>query len=62
MQSTRNLKVERRYRSLKYGVTKPISQIKLIGNWLEQAGFLAGDEVEVSVADGCLTLRPVVAG
>lgn len=61
MKDTRNLKIERRYRNLKYGVIKPISQIKLIGNWLEEAGFMAGDEVEISVAEGCLTLRPVVA-
>ena len=33
--------------------------IKLLGNWLHLAGFIAGDRVEVIVKFGELVIRPV---
>ncbi|WP_375418123.1 SymE family type I addiction module toxin [uncultured Hymenobacter sp.] len=61
MKNTRNLRIERRWRAGKWGVQSPVAQILLKGKWLEAAGFGCGDQVEIVVEDGCLTIRPVPA-
>ena len=52
----RKLTIERRYRAGRWGVLTATSQILLKGKWLEAAGFTAGDQVHVHVAQGQLTL------
>ncbi len=32
--------------------------LRLRGYWLEQAGFSAGQRVQVHIADGCITIVP----
>lgn len=32
--------------------------LRLRGYWLQQAGFSAGQRVQVHVADGCITIVP----
>jgi hypothetical protein len=66
MKNFRKLTVERRWRAGKWRTITPIAQILLKGKWLEQAGFAAGDQVNVEVVNGCLTIRstgfPALAG
>jgi hypothetical protein len=35
--------------------------LRLRGYWLQQAGFAAGQRVQVHVADGCITIVPAQA-
>ena len=60
-QKPRKLTIERKYRTGKWGALSQTAQILLKGKWLEAAGFTAGDQVHVHVADGQLTLSLVPA-
>lgn len=61
---TRQLKVQhltRQYRDshpcrTRYSRT---AQIRLNGRWLEQAGFVEGQQVAVEVSDGRLIITPI---
>ncbi len=57
MKNVRNLKIETKWRTV---TSAP--KILLTGQWLAQAGFQPGDQVEIAISAGCLTLRPVPAG
>lgn len=39
------------------GYYKP--KIRLMGKWLDEAGFKPNSQVEIEVHDGALTIRPV---
>ncbi|MGI4871225.1 MAG: SymE family type I addiction module toxin [Janthinobacterium lividum] len=56
---SRKLTIERRYRAGKWGVLTQTAAILLKGKWLEAAGFTAGDQVHIHVAEGQLTLSTV---
>ena len=60
-QKSRKLTIERKYRAGKWGALSQTAQILLKGKWLEAAGFTAGDQVHVHVAEGQLTLSVVAA-
>lgn len=53
----RELKIGYRVRTNVFRELKLVPEIKLAGNWLEQAGFAYGDEVEVVVEQGKLIIR-----
>ncbi len=36
-----------------------VPYLRLLGHWLRQAGFAAGQKVDIHVADGCITIIPV---
>jgi hypothetical protein len=58
--TSRNLKIEADGDAWKRQV-KP--KIRLVGRWLEQAGFRPGDRVQVvCLASGVIELRSTVAG
>ena len=60
-QKSRKLTIERSYRTGKWGALAQTSRILLKGKWLEEAGFSAGDQVHVHVADGVLTVSMLPA-
>ena len=39
--------------------SREVPSLRLSGVWLEQSGFRAGAQVQVTVRDGELTIRPV---
>ena len=61
-QKSRKLTIERRYRAGKWGVLTATAAILLKGKWLEAAGFSAGDQVHVHVAEGQLVLSTQAPG
>ena len=58
----RKLKIEYKWRTGKWRTLSVVPKIMLTGKWLAEAGFSAGDDVQVVVENGCLTLRPLAAG
>jgi hypothetical protein len=55
----RYLKLKEFYREGRYGKRKIVPELRLCGNWLEQAGFPAEDYVSVTVMNGLLIVRIV---
>jgi hypothetical protein len=57
---TRQLKVAYKWRPTCHNIAfrkeSPVPFINLSGNWLEEAGFLIGDKVTVSVESNRLTI------
>lgn len=54
---TLGYKMDDEYYSPRWHPEKRIPVLRLSGKWLKEAGFLAGDIIEVDVQDGCLTIR-----
>ncbi len=52
----RHLKLQPLYRKNTWGQTKETSQLRLCGNWLEQAGFFPKQSVTVTVKKGKLII------
>ena len=52
----RSLKINTRYRN-NLRENKPIPEITLRGNWLEQAGFLREHRVSIATLNGLLIIK-----
>jgi hypothetical protein len=52
----RSLKINTRYRN-NIRENKPIPEITLRGNWLEQAGFLREQRVSIATLNGLLIIK-----
>ena len=55
----RYLKLKEIYREGKYRTRKIVPELRLCGNWLEQAGFTVSEYVSVTVMNGLLIIRNV---
>lgn len=52
----RKLKV---YHSFRSSDKKPVPEVRLIGQWLEQSGFKIGEQVQVTVKAQEITIKPL---
>lgn len=55
----RKLKVYHAFRS---SDKKPVPELRLIGQWLEQSGFKIGGRVQVTIKDQEITIKPMADG
>lgn len=58
--AARKLKVYSKYRPLAssyYGRTVP--ELRLCGVWLEQSGFRIGEQVQITIRDQEITIKPL---
>lgn len=55
----RRLKV---YHSFRSGDKKAVPEVRLIGQWLEQCGFRIGEQVQVTVKDQEIVIKPMADG
>ena len=59
--STRKLKVYSKYRTLATTYTYQIvPELRLCGLWLEQSGFKVGEQVQITVKDQEIIIKPIV--
>lgn len=56
MKTTRTLRVGAMYRPATH---RAVPHLRLTGDWLRAAGFPAGAPVDVAIADGTLTIKPL---
>ncbi|MCD7971267.1 MAG: type I toxin-antitoxin system SymE family toxin [Candidatus Azobacteroides sp.] len=57
----RYLRLQPRYRALKYSGNSIVPELRLNGRWLENAGFRVSEYVSITVMNGLLIVRPVNA-
>lgn len=53
----KRLKIHPRYRQLAYS-EKFVPELRLSGKWLEQSGFKIGEQVQVTIKDQELVIKP----
>ena len=56
----KRLKIHPRYRQLAYGEAF-VPELRLSGKWLEQSGFKIGEQVQVTIKDQELVIKPAYA-
>jgi hypothetical protein len=56
--SDRKLKV---YHSFRSSDKKAVPEVRLIGQWLEQSGFKIGEQVQVTIKDQEIIIKPFIA-
>ena len=54
---TRKSTVQAKYQKSTYGKEKQTSGLRFGGCWLEEAGFVVGDQVEILIEKGELIIR-----
>jgi antitoxin component of MazEF toxin-antitoxin module len=54
----RKLKVQPKYRQLTYG-NQLVPELRLCGLWLEQSGFKIGEQVQVTIKDHEIIIKPL---
>lgn len=52
----RRLKV---YQSFRSSDKKAVPELRLIGQWLEQSGFKIGEQVQITVRDQEIIIKPL---
>ncbi len=52
----RRLKV---YHSFRSSDKKAVPELRLIGQWLEQSGFKIGEQVQVTIKDQEIIIKPI---
>jgi Toxin SymE, type I toxin-antitoxin system len=55
----RRLKVYHSYRSKD---KQAVPEVRLIGQWLEQSGFKIGGQIQITIKDQEITIKPTVNG
>lgn len=53
--AARKLKV---YHSFRSSDKKPVPEVRLMGQWLEQSGFKIGEQVQVTIKDQQIIIKP----
>jgi len=53
----KKLKIQPKYRQLAYS-QKFVPELRLSGMWLEQSGFRIGDQVQVTIKDQEIIIKP----
>lgn len=54
--TNRRLKV---YHSFRSNDKKAVPEVRLIGQWLAQSGFKIGEQVQITIKDQEITIKPV---
>ena len=54
--AARKLKV---YHSFRRSDKKPVPEVRLMGQWLEQSGFKIGKQVQVTIKDQEIIIKPI---
>jgi hypothetical protein len=57
-QNHKQVKLQPRYRILSYG-QRIVPELRVSGIWLEQHGFKAGGQVEITVSQNELIIKPL---
>lgn len=58
--AARKLKVYPKYRSLSSSYTaRIVPELRLCGVWLEQSGFKVGEQVQVTINDQEIIIKPI---
>jgi hypothetical protein len=57
-QTTRKIKLQPKTRALSWG-QKIVPELRINGVWLEQTGFKAGGQVEITVSQNELIIKPL---
>lgn len=56
-QKSRTIKLQHKHRALTWG-QKTVLELRVNGIWLEQNGFKAGGQVEITVSQNELIIKP----
>jgi len=56
--NTRKIKLQPKTRQLTWGNRKVVPELRVNGNWLEDHGFKAGAQVEITVSQNELIIKP----
>lgn len=56
-QTTKQVKLQPKHRTLTWGETKIVPCLTLSGAWLEQHGFKAGETVTITIEQNQLTIK-----
>ena len=59
MKHIRRRKLQASHQSRSYSTYKIVPSLHLAGVWLEESGFKAGDQVEITVKANELIIKPV---
>jgi len=59
MKSTRKVKLQPKHRQLTRGDQKIVPELRVNGIWLEQHGFKVGEQVEITVKENQLIIKPL---
>lgn len=57
--SSRKVKLQPKHRQLSWGNQKVVPELRVNGIWLEQHGFKAGGQVEITVSQNELIIKPL---
>lgn len=57
----RTVKLQPKHRKLSWGNQKVVPELRVNGIWLEQHGFKAGDQVEITVRQNELIIKPLTS-
>lgn len=57
----RKLKIQPKYRQLAYP-EKSVPELRLCGIWLERSGFQIGKQVQVTIKDQEIIIKPLADG
>ena len=60
MKKTQNktIKLQHKHRALAWG-RKIVPELRINGNWLAENGFKAGEQVEITIQQNQLTIKPL---
>lgn len=58
----RTVKLQSKHRQLTWGDRKVVPELRVNGLWLEQHGFKAGSQVEITVSQNELIIKPIAHG
>ena len=59
MAEKRKIKLQQKHRALAWG-QKVVPELRVNGVWLEEHGFKAGEQVEITVSQNQLIIKPVI--
>lgn len=61
-QQRKQVKLQPKHRQLSWGNQKVVPELRVNGIWLEQHGFKAGGQVEITVSQNELIIKPIAHG
>lgn len=59
MKKTRQVKLQPKTRQLTWGSVKIVPELRVNGNWLAEHGFKPGSQVEITVRQNELVIKPL---
>jgi hypothetical protein len=58
-QQTKTIKLQSKWRTLAWGNQKIVPELRINGKWLSNHGFKAGEQVEITIEQNQLIIRPL---